>query len=78
MLTRTQSVEPAVFSSTNSIQSSLSGFNALLKSKSKLQDEFFKSQREVSNYLFYFTLLQVQKREGELKKQLALQTQQIA
>ena len=50
MLTRTQSVEPAVFSSTNSIQSNLSGFNALLKSKSKLQDEFFKSQREVSNY----------------------------
>ena len=57
MLTRTQSVEPAVFSSTNSIQSNLSGFNALLKSKSKLQDEFFKSQREVSSDLTYLTLL---------------------
>jgi len=78
MLTRTQSVEPAVFSSTNSLQSNLSGFNALLKSKSKLQDEFFKSQREVSNNPKNSPRCQVQKREGELKKQLALQTQQIA
>jgi hypothetical protein len=48
---RPQSQEPpnpALSSSQNfSIGSHLSGFNALLKSKSKLQDEFFQNQREV-------------------------------
>ncbi len=55
---RTLSVETLLNPTLNS--TNMTGFNALLKAKTKLQDELFKAQRDVSFFtLFKGLLLQI-------------------